>query len=146
MSYRILLFDDDYVSLEPLKEALEDCGYTVVLGAGECLLEQLASERFDLICVDFMIHPQSPAREGEGVVANVHYPGVGWQETGLEFLRRLRRGEYAGADKRGTPPTVPAIILSATADPDAQYDAQAIFEKPFDLIEVVETLDSLLQG
>ncbi|MFZ1771116.1 MAG: hypothetical protein WAU00_18050 [Caldilinea sp.] len=145
MGHRILLFDDDYLSMEPLKEAIEDYGYTVVLTAAQEILDQLTVERFDLISVDFMIHPETPALEGEGVIANVHYPGVSWQETGLEFLRRLRRGDYEGIDGQGTARTTPAIILSATADPDETYDAQVIFEKPFDLDEVITALETLLQ-
>lgn len=144
MSYRILLFDDDYLSMEPLKEVLEENGYGVVLTAAQEILARLAVERFDLISVDFMIHPETPARTKEGVVANVHYPEMSWQETGLEFLRRFRRGDYAGAE--GTPSTTPVIILSATADPDGSYDAQAIFEKPFDLEAVISALEDLLQG
>lgn len=146
MGYRILLFDDDYFSMEPLKEVLEDNGYSVVLTAAQEILGELATERFDLVSVDFMIHPETPAHNGEGVVANVHYPGSNWQETGLEFLRRLRRGEYAGEGGQGTPGTTPVIVLSATADPDESYDAQAIFEKPFDLEEIIGTLGTLLRG
>jgi DNA-binding response OmpR family regulator len=61
-------------------------------------------------------------------------------------LRRLRRGEYAGEGGQGTPGTTPVIVLSATADPDETYDAQAIFEKPFDLEEVISALGTLLRG
>jgi len=145
MNKRILLFDDDYVSMEPLKEALEEHGCTVQLSAAETVLTQLARERFDLVIVDVMIHPLSPGRGEKDVVANVHYADVNWQQTGLEFLQRLRRGDYEGSNGQGTARTVPAIILSATADPDAPHAAQAIFEKPFDLEEVVIQLDALLQ-
>lgn len=38
MGYPILLFDDDCFSMEPLKEVLEDNGYTVVLTAAQEIL------------------------------------------------------------------------------------------------------------
>lgn len=145
MKGRILFFDDDYASMEPLREVLEEHGYSVLLTAAEGVLTQLAHERFDLVIVDVMIHPTSLARGEEDVVRNVHYPDINWQETGLEFLRRLRRGDYEGGNGQGTLRTVPAIILSATADPDEPHEAQAIFEKPFDLEEVVTQLDALLK-
>lgn len=141
----ILFFDDDYASMEPLKEALEEHGYAVLLTAAEAVLARLATERFDLVIVDVMIHPISPGRDEKAVVTNVQYQDVNWQQTGLEFLHRLRRGDYEGSDGQGTPRNVPAIILSATADPDEPHEAQAIFEKPFDLDEVITKLDALLQ-
>ncbi len=141
----ILFFDDDYGSMAPLKAALEEHGYAVLLTAAESVLARLATERFDLVIVDVMIHPISPDQDEKGVVTNVQYQDVNWQQTGLEFLHRLRRGDYAGSNGQGTPSDVPAIILSATADPDEPHEAQAIFEQPFDLDEVISTLDALLQ-
>ncbi len=80
------------------------------------------------------------------MITNVHYPGVSWQKTGQEFLARLRRGDYEGAVGVGTPHLTPVIILSATADPNGNYAATTVIEKPFDLAEVLSHVDALLQG
>lgn len=143
---RILLFDDDYESMLPLVTELEELGYRVDLTADEEILTRLATTTYDLICVDFMIHPQSPGQaDDNSVISNVHYPGVNWQRTGQEFLRRLRSGEYDRGGEQGTRCTVPAIIISATAKSGEKYDAAAFFEKPFDIDEILKTIDSLLQ-
>lgn len=59
MLSRILLFDDDYESMEPLMSELEERSFSVDLTASEQILERLATTRYDLVCVDFMIHPHS---------------------------------------------------------------------------------------
>lgn len=146
MAYRILLFDDDYESMDPLKGELEERGYLVDLTAAKEVLAQLSTNRYDLICVDFMIHLQSPGRDTDSVIDNVHYPEVNWQKTGQEFLARLRGGEYEGSNGRGTPRTVPAIIISATAEPDENYGAVVNFEKPFDIEEVLLSIDAQRRG
>ncbi len=147
---RILLFDDDYESMEPLKLFLEAVnGYTVELTAQVSILPRLAQERFDLLCIDLMIHPISlDAAQQE--VTNVHFAGINWQKTGLTFLERLRQGEFTDSNTVGTPPTVPAIVLSAVAD--RSTDDLAItddplteyWEKPFDLEQIVAAIERLL--
>ena len=170
---RILLFDEDYESMRDLKDHIEDEeGWYVELSAQEELLERLGRERFDLIVVDLMIHPISFDADGKEVT-NVHYEGVNWKQTGLEFIRRLRKGEYSQASGEGTPPDVPIIVLSAVADQsteekikEAVYPAGAAtppvqstgpvqktgaegrlpsyIQKPFRLQEMVERIRSLL--
>lgn len=144
MGQKILLFDDDYESLYPFKLMLETEGYDVVLTAGADILDRLAWEKFDLVCVDYMIHHASPNAAGE-TIENVRYDGVRWTHTGQEFLRRLRGGTYAGENGSGTSPDVPVIVLSATADPNEQTEANLVREKPFDTDEVFEKIEELLQ-
>ena len=140
---RILLLDDDYESMAPLKIFLEAVhSFEVTLTAAATLPEQLAKERFDLICLDLMIHPVSLDANNQEIT-NLHFSGVNWQKTGLTFLERLRAGAFVdvsastdsppwrngqGAtsfhvdsgqpaeDQVGTSPSVPVIILSAVAD------------------------------
>lgn len=144
MSFRILLFDDDYESMEPLMSELEERGFKVDLTADEQVLDRLSTTKYALICADFMIHPQSPGHDSESIIDNVHFSEVNWQRTGQEFLRRLRSGEYVG-DGRGTPADVPTIIISATAKSADDYGEAAFFEKPFDPEEVVVTIHNLLR-
>ena len=144
----ILLFDDDDSAVRGLQEHLTNrLGWHVDLAADEGLLERLAFERYDLLLVDSMIHTQGDVN-GQ-VVRNVEYPGVIWRKTGLEFLRRLRRGDYGGPE--GTPPDVPVIILSAIMGPSIESElgagvaVQEMFEKPFRLEELVSAMCRLLK-
>lgn len=147
----VLLFDDDYESMVALKFFLEHkLGLQVELTAERTLLERLAVEQFDLICVDLMIHPVSLNAQDEEV-KNVHFEGVNWQKTGLEFLRRLRRGEFSQAGGGpGTAPTVPVIVLSAVANYSVEDElgqevvVEGYIEKPFSLEEMAEKIRTLL--
>ena len=152
---RILLFDDDSFSLDALKTYLELVeNYQIELTASGEVLDRLATERFDLICVDVMIQSESPDAEGEPVM-NVQYPGVKWQKIGIEFLKRLRAGAYAGVNTEGTPANVPVIVLSAIADVHNNSGVDAIaqiensantlwFEKPFDVEKIIEAIHTLI--
>lgn len=149
-SKKILLFDDDYESMSSLKAYLEEeLRWEVELSAEKTLLNRLGRERFDLIIVDSMIHSQGTNTEKQEI-QNVHYDGVKWDRTGLEFVRRFRKGEYS-AKGRGTPATVPLIILSAVADSAADGEWGKFIrdehqvEKPFRLADLVDLMHSLLQ-
>jgi CheY-like chemotaxis protein len=148
---RILLFEDDFESIFFLKEYLEEeQGWSVELTAEKSLPERLSREQFDLIVVDLMIHPISFDAEGYEV-QNVHFEGVSWLRTGLEFLQRLRQGKFSREANRGTSPDVPVIILSAVADYSVEDElgegiaVEDYLEKPFRLEELVERMRKLLQ-
>jgi CheY-like chemotaxis protein len=147
----VLLFDDDYESMFPLKEHLEQfLDLQVELTANENLLDRLRHEQFDLICIDLMIHPMSlDANDNE--VQNVHFEGINWQKTGLEFLRRLRRGDYFQPGASGTSPDVPVIVLSAIANYSVEaklgrdISVERYVEKPFALDVLIEQMQHLLE-
>jgi CheY-like chemotaxis protein len=146
---RILLFEEDYESMYDLKEHLDEAfGWEVVLSAAESLLERLGRERFDLLVVDIMIHHRSPDAEGNEV-KNVHFEGVSWRKTGLEFVKRLRRGDLT-AGGESTSPDVPVIMLSAVANDSVHGELQdeiaveGYFEKPFRLEDLVQYMLGLL--
>jgi CheY-like chemotaxis protein len=147
---KILLLEDDYESMRDLKEYIEEVfGWKVELTADAGLPGRLKSERFDLIVLDLMIHPTSLDASGQEV-PNVHFDGINWQRTGLEFLQRLRRGEYAGAGNQGTPPNVPALALSAVAsfseDPfKSDPTFRGYVEKPFRLEDMIQRIRLILQ-
>jgi CheY-like chemotaxis protein len=146
----VLLFDDDYESMLPLKEYLENTErYRVELTAAHSIMERLRLVRFDLICIDLSIHPNGLDGQNQPV-DNVHYPGINWRVTGLEFLRRLRDGDVSTYAPAGTRADTPVIIISALArssvsnepilqQPDIQY-----IEKPFDVEEVVRLMENML--
>lgn len=140
---RLLLFEDDYESMQDLKEYIEEeLGWQVELSAQVDILERLKRERFDLVIVDLMIHPTSFDAAGRQV-ENVHFAGVPWVKTGLEFLRRLRKGEFAGTAGAGTPTDVPVLILSAVAGYSVTDElgkairVNGYVEKPFRLHDLV---------
>ncbi len=148
---RILLFDDDYESMSPLKQFIElKMKLQVELTATEQLPERLAHEQFNLICMDLMIHPKSFDADGMEV-HNVHFDGVNWQRTGLEFLKRLRAGEFQTESCSGTSPQVPVIVLSAVANYSIENElgediaVDGYVEKPFALEEMTERIHRLLQ-
>ncbi len=151
MQKRILLFEDDFESMRDLKEHLEETfGWQVTLAADQGLPSRLGSERFDCIIIDVMVRPTSLDENGLEV-QNVHFDGVPWLETGLEFLRRLRRGEYSREPGVGTPANVPVTILSATTvgsirqQLGADVPVEGFAEKPFRLEDLVEHIRRVMQ-
>jgi CheY-like chemotaxis protein len=145
----VLLFEEDFESMSDIKEHLEETlGWHVELTAEKALPERLSRERFDLIVVDVMIRPKSLDAKGEEV-RNVHFDGVNWRSTGLEFLRRLRSGEYSKVGL-GTSPDVPVLVLTAAGDhseleklaKEVQFDGY--MEKPFRFQELVERIMRML--
>jgi len=148
---KILLFEDDYESMRHLKEHIEEeFGWQVMLTAESNLLERLGHERFDLLIVDLMVHPTSLDADDQEV-QNVRFNGIPWLRTGLEFLRRLRTGEFSREAGVGTSPQVPVIVLSAVADYsvenalEEEVRIEDYVEKPFRLEEMVEHIRRLLQ-
>ncbi|MFN8446405.1 MAG: hypothetical protein U0175_36780 [Caldilineaceae bacterium] len=150
---QILLLDDNYESMKPLKDALEAVfGYSVTLTAAATLLPRLAKDHFDLLIVDQMIAPLS-LDDQKQEVQNIHYEGVHWHHTGPEFVRRLRQGLYCapdgGPDQTGTQPDVPVILLSAVADSSMSQQTQqslqisAYMEKPFDLEALHDIIEAI---
>jgi CheY-like chemotaxis protein len=146
---KVLLLDDDYPSMAPLKDLLETFfEFEVELSAAKTLIDHLHTVRYDLLCVDTMILPKS-LNGTQDEVENIHFDGVHWQATGLAFLERLRRGDF-GPAPQGTPPDVPVIILSAVADDslvDAGYQPGATtrhVEKPFDVEQLIDTIVQMM--
>lgn len=147
---RILILDDNYESMKPLKIHLEAVsGFEVELTANSAILERLKREEFDLLIIDLMIHPTGLGANGEDI-ANVSFSGVHWQTTGYEFLKRLRNGDFCATDGRGTKQDVPVILLSAVADMQINNNTNLnalvhkCFEKPFATGVLVSEVEQLL--
>ena len=149
---RVLLFEDDFGSMNPLREFLqEELQWSVELTAEKGILERLETERFDLVVVDVMIYRQSPYDQRD-LDDNVHFAEINWEETGLEFLRRLRRGDFSTAEGRGTPPDVPVIILTALPREMLEVGLEGLapapvyWAKPFRLDDLVGDMIRLVSG
>ena len=148
---KLLFFEDDYENLRDLREHLQaERGWQVTVTAKADILERLAEKAFDLIVVDLMIRPESLDADGN-TVQNVHFAGVSWLRTGLEFLQRLRMGVFVTTPGRGTAPDVPVIVLSAVANysvEDALPNGDAIteyVEKPFLVGDLISRIERLIQ-
>jgi len=147
---KILMVEDDVESMKDVKAHLEeDLNYTVTMSAEIDLPSRLAHTRFNLILLDLMIRPFSIKEQGVRV-ETLHFDDVNWRETGLEFLKRFKRGDYWRSDEHGTPPETPVIILSAIADtfveihPEVQELTAQYIEKPFRLSDFDRQLQEVL--
>ncbi len=147
---KILMLDDDFESMHNLQSFVgKQLDMDVELTAEKSLLQRLGKEQFDLLIVDLMIRPKSFNGENREV-ENIHYEDVKWDRTGLEFIRRLRRGDYSQSEQ-GTPADVPIIVMSAVSDSAANGEWGKIIqnehrmEKPFRLSDLMKLVKSLLQ-
>lgn len=117
---RVLMIDDDEQIVEAVQFALEERGYEVIIANdGAAGLMRAERDEPDLILLDVVM----PKRSGFAV---------------LEHLSR---------SQRRTPP----IIMLTANDEQRHRDyaescgASAFLPKPFDLAELVETVDGLLE-
>ena len=136
---RIFWFEEDPDMLEDYSKTLRE-KYFLDIGAQWDAIRNTRQQPFDLIIVDLMIHRDSFSIGKGNEVENVGFDGVEWQKTGLEFLARLRIGEYK---EYGFPADIDAIVATAVATYPAYEDAKkhgvkAFLEKPF-TIEELET-------
>ena len=147
---KILMLDDDFESMQTLQTHVrKELNAEVELSAEKNLLQRLGREKFDLLVVDLMIRPKSFNAENQEV-ENIHYDNVKWDRTGLEFIRRFRKGEYAQTG-HGTSADVPIIVMSAVSDSAANGEwgkviqNELCMEKPFRLSDFMKLVHSLLQ-
>ncbi|WP_268800451.1 response regulator [Pseudomonas huanghezhanensis] len=110
----VLIIDDEYLIADILSYALEDEGYlTVKAGSGQKALDILNRESPELIITDYMM------------------PGM----NGIELAEAVRR--------RPGMEMTPMILMSGAqahlgkARPDLFFN---VFEKPFDIDEVVDAV------
>lgn len=122
MARRVLVVDDDPMSLELVSELLQQEGYQVLAAAsGEVALRLTAAERPDLVLMD------------------IHLPGM----TGYEAIRRLKADPATAA--------MPVLILTASAmrgeDRKARVTgADGYLTKPLNARAFREALRRLLSG
>jgi CheY-like chemotaxis protein len=138
---RIFYFEDEPELLCAYLKVLRE-KYEVIVGASKELIEQPRPQPVDLVIVDLMIHGFGCDEKGNEV-QNIYYAGVNWQQTSVEFLRRVRAGDY---EDFGFPATVPAIVATAmidnlTRDEVEKLGVKAWLEKPFSVDELEEVID-----
>jgi CheY-like chemotaxis protein len=141
----IFWFEDNADELLDYRKELEK-KYDVMVGAHWDLIRQTRPYPVDLVLVDVMIHRYSFDVDTEQEVQNISFPDCDWIETGLEFLRRIREGEY---QKYGFPPDVPVILATALVSYPARDQAEklgieAFLEKPFTIERLEMAVDRVL--
>lgn len=115
---KILVVDDEPTIRDVVVALLEDEGYAVIAAhTGSRALELLELEQPDLVIMDVMM------------------PGM----DGREVFRRMR--EESGGE------VPPVVMMSAAVGRDLLHPAVAAYiSKPFDLSDLLETIDRVLQG
>ena len=143
---KVLMIEEDHEIMGELQEHIgEVLGLEVEMTAEQGMLERLPREKFDLLLVDLMIRPTIIDQNGQEV-NNIQFEGVNWRKTGLEFIKRLRNGDFSSSPDQGTSPSVPVIIVSAVANDSISNDDKKtigvndFIEKPFRLADVIEVI------
>lgn len=115
----ILIAEDEYLVAEMLTMTLEDAGHTVRYAHhGKAALKILNTEKIDLVISDFMMPLM----------------------TGLELGQALQASE--------TFRHIPIILMSGAQGQDARSHTDlftAILDKPFDIVELLVSVEAALQ-
>ena len=120
MSKLIMVVDDDPGVQEFLQLALETEGYeTIVAQDGRDALEKLATAKPELIILDFMMP----------------------RMNGYDFAKLLRQQA-----PHAMPPLLVLTADGRAKDKGASIGAEAALAKPFDLIDLLETISKLLSN
>jgi CheY-like chemotaxis protein len=118
MVQMLLVVEDEVPIREVLCSILEEEGYRVVgVGDGRAALAALAADRFDLVLSDTMM----PRLDGVGLAR------VLAADPGLR--------------------TIPVVLMSALRSlPTREVPHAAFLSKPFDLYELLDTVERVLHG
>lgn len=141
----IFWLEDDPDSLEEHYELI--CkSYNVEIGAHEELITQPREIIFDLLIIDFMIHRYSEDYKTKEEVKNINFPDIPWRQIGLEFLRRIRKGDYK---KYGFNQNIKVIVITGVGNNSAKIEAEKIgidgyLEKPVSIEELEKTITHVL--
>jgi len=144
----IFYFDDDVDCIQEVVSALRE-QYEITLAAHWPVIRVERKVLFDLVIIDLMIHHSSLDEAGREV-ENISYKDkdkdIPWQRTGVEFLRRIRLGEY---EEYGFSKDVKVIIASAVVDHEAKEGTQALtissyIEKPFTIEEIQQAIQKVI--
>jgi CheY-like chemotaxis protein len=144
---KVLLFEDDVESMGVFADYLrEELGLEVVFTAQADAIDRLRTERFHLLLVDLMIQPETLDASGT-LVENLQFENTAWRQTGVEFIRRLRAGEFQGAEGQGTSPNVAVLVLSAVGfSIEDHLPGEKYLEKPFRLQDATQKVLQMLEG
>jgi CheY-like chemotaxis protein len=128
---KILIIDDDAVTLKTLGMKLQNVGYQVVTGAdGADAIRIIRDEQPDLIILDIHFPPDV-----------AHGGGVPWDGfTLMKWLSAMEHGQK-----------VPVVFITSCAGPGLREKALAsgaltLFEKPIDHVRLLALIQKALAG
>ena len=136
----IFWLEEDPVSISDHVYVLGE-KYKIEIGASWEEIQTSRQNTIDLVVIDLMIHH---LREKDGdEVENISFPNISWKATGLEFLKRLRQGEYVDY---GFNKDVPVIVATAVITYPAKELAEEkgisdFLVKPFSIQELKDAID-----
>jgi len=140
----IFWFEEDLELLKDYYNSLLDV-FDVTFGASLDLVKQ--KRHVDLLILDIMIHQKSIVLNGKEI-ENLTYGEPSWDTTGMEFLSRVREGEYKvfGFNKN-----VPVVIYSCRSEFTIRERAKelkvsAFLEKPVSIDKFIGTVTGVLDG
>jgi len=142
----IFYFDDDMDCIQEIISLLREKGeYDLKRAAHWEVIGELREIPFDLVIIDLNIHHSSTDESGKEVT-NITYEGISWKRTGVEFLKRIRNGEY---EDFGFSKEVPVIIASAVTDHFVKQEVRNLIiskyiEKPFTAEELQNAFREVL--
>ena len=142
MKDKIFWLEDDIMTNVYHIDALKK-RYEVIVEAAQSYIDQLRApaESFDVLIIDLMIHPYGRTEAKNGSAKNVHYAAIAWRYTGIEFLRRVRAGEYA---HNGFPSDIPIVVITGIGDDKAEAEARKLADGP--LLTKPCAIDALLEA
>jgi DNA-binding NarL/FixJ family response regulator len=137
--------EDDPDSLEEHYELICN-SYNLEIGAHEELIKKPRDIIFHLLIIDFMIHSYSEDYKTKEEVKNINFPGIPWRQTGLEFLRQLRKGDY---ENYGFNRNIKVIVITGVGNNKAKIEAEKIgingyLEKPVSIEEFEKKITHVL--
>lgn len=144
----IYYFEDDPRSLEDYVHVLR-MSYDVEIGASHRSIFRTRTKPIDIVIVDLMIHQRSPDEDSDEILTdNIQFEGTDWWLTGIEFLRRIRSGEY---EKFGFPCDVPVVVATAKDDYSIQEEVKSLgasvfLTKVFTISVLEEAIETALLG
>ena len=144
---KIFWFEDDAYSMEEHYKELKE-KYDVLIGAHKELIEQKRKENhFDLVLVDLMIHKYSIDSETQKELTNISFTGIHWTKIGVEFLKKLREGEY---EFYGFRKDIPIIAATASVDSatrktvESDIGVEDFLVKPFPIDRLGVSIERVL--
>jgi CheY-like chemotaxis protein len=140
----IFWFEDDGDALDDYSRELQK-KYDIIMGATREEVLKNRDHFFDLLLLDLMIHIKSYTGHKPKKENNIMYEGVHWMQTGVEFLSRIRKGEY---EKYGFKSDIPVIvvtaILSYPGDEMEKIGINIFLPKPVTLPQLEEAIEKIL--
>lgn len=133
---KILLIEDEVVTVNKLIEKLKR-GYDVeVVESGNSALESLNQNQYDLVVLDIML----PHGGGKGLP-----PSIPPKQSGIEILKKIRAGATRNL------PKIPVVVLTAVSDiPDLReirrYRPVNLFQKPKEFSVLYEAIVEAIEG